>query len=647
MYLPCTCTTLMLTFRNQHRRYSTVYVHDRDLDLQDVGLAQDSWLAHVLKFMSNSNRLRPGPTSQQNDFFSVLILAARDQEWLVAANLDHTNFDLDCAISALRQFSLTVAVLPLSPGAKANGILNLRKWIRRFGVAKELPMFSRLNQFFKTPVEYAVGQSGQIGMVSDVLWNENENPIGATSHDSASDLKRKLGLRIRSTLLKVRTACIAELDSAARLSSALTTEMASHLDPELADELKKATVDKLDHFSLRDQPWITDLEPMQLLAGYHELMTLSEREIEKSDRAAPIRFSALRTRELTEFLAERFGSGFEYMNKGLQVGLFNALHGSFVSALACLLIIQTYTGWNVGSIIQLDEQKIKGFDDGGYEIQGFKTKTGDYTPTYFIEKNEHELLRAIEFLRNRLKRLKALGWVPKDCTDLWIRADGPNRAPTQWANWSAILAKFLRKYHLPQFTFTMMRNEVLAREANDRGGIEAARHVGGHTSIATTGHYVDQLLLHRRNSSISLQFQRALQGSVQYTFKSSHSSLEPSTDLLYPIGDGTSCIDPASPPFKSAASDGLCDATLCHAGSGCPNNRIVINTDRLEELIRFRRHFESTWNRRLDENPDRFVKVDLPAWNFNEALRGVIAAGPFRHRLKNLEAALGSKEGRS
>lgn len=649
--LPCSSNIHMHLIRHKHRHYTKVYIRETAVKLSEIGARPRTWLAEVIGLITERSKLIPLPTPEIYSLLSMLKEARSDSKWRQAANTPLDDLTLAAIIDGVQAFEHAIeSAVSVAYRTKQTASGELCKWSKRLAAANGIPRVDRLNRYFRTlfPPRSTVGR----GMISDLV--DEAPPLGATPHENPSDLRRQTGKRIEQTLAKVRAACCKELDEAEAWSREFTGLVCSRApSPEFVARLGALTVNRPVWNATRDHRWIAEADPIDLLAGYYELMVISQK-----NRAAhlvnsgatplpckvqPLNFGAVRGREIVEFLASRFGLERAGL-MDLQVAIFNVQNGGFATSLACMLILQAHTGWNISAVLSLDDEKFEQAG-GGLIIQSFKSKTGDFTPYVYIEASEEDVLRAIAYLRNRLAKLKALGWVAQDCTDVWLRPVSPDKPLKQWIAWNFSLKRFCEKHSLPKFSFEMMRNEALGKVANEKGGIEAARHMAGHTSITTTGRYVDQVLLHRRNSSISLMFQKALQASVKFEFQNAGTPGPASLNLLYPIGDGASCTDPHNPPHPEQLSFGLCEGKDCHAEGGCENRRIVINDARLEEIVRFSRHFRATWKQRLQENPDRFAAVDLPAWQFNQGLRGLIAKGPYRHRLKEVEGAVSQSEG--
>ncbi|MEN5178136.1 hypothetical protein ABE501_00030 [Comamonas testosteroni] len=619
----------MPQFLVRQRHYTKVYLMSKNSSLQEMGAKKGTWLAELIEFVAAETQRAP---VSKPDFYLLstgLILAKQDRGWLALANVPLTELDISLALKALYQFEVAISASKVTTAIKKSSTSSqLRKWLIKFGVALNIERFSRLNRYFRTSLQRPRYQSR--GCLSDVM--SGTFPLGATQHETASGLKQQLDARFQTTLITLRSTCIAELDKQSSNAKEFLEIVTNRVTSTFVERIRTLTSGRSRWILTSNHPWVLSADLLDVLAAYYVIVFVPMDN--------PVEITAVRGREISFMLAERFDIP-RRQSISILVLIFEVLYGGLNCAVACALIIQSFTGWNASSVQSLCDSNIKNYG-AHMEIQGYKTKTGDYTPPYFIDSHEVDLIRALSFLRTRLNALKNFGLAPKDATDLWLNPRSPNTLIMPWVKWSEALRRFQRKHHLPAFTFEMVRNEVLARVANSKGGIEAARHVGGHNEITTTGHYADQLIVQRRNAAISLKYQQALQASVKYDFEAP-SDQRSEADLLYPIGDGSVCKDPFSPPFELSPGEGVCRAIQCHAGGGCPNNRIIINIDRLEELVLFRLIFERTWKKNLEENSERFYKVDLPTWQFNEGLRGVVEKGPYRHYLKRIEQLISEK----
>ncbi len=634
----------MYIIHHQHAHYTKTYHGESSISIEQFGAKAGTWLAELFSFIAARSRLNPIPTSEWNPLCSVVALVQDDLLWRRLANTPLKDLTLDIVVKGVAAFELeSEKHHSVSESAKRLASASLCKWTVRLGEAHGIARLNTLQRYRKTLFPRAVSKGR--GMISDLV--DESAPVGAMNFENIANLKKEVGKKIDRSLTRVFDACDNEFQSIEANADKFRHIVKDKGSAQLFHKLADVVIDKRVSNQARDFPWLGNLEQFELLAGYYALMKMQENRVSLvryeeqhyNIESRPLQFGAVRGRELCDVLSKNFGLEVAGL-MDLQVAIFNVLNGGFSGSVASALAIQAFTGWNIKSVLSLDDDKFEEVNNA-IVIQGFKSKTGELTPYVYIGSSEKTVMKAISFLRGRLRALKSMGWVSGKSNDLWLRPVSPGKPLRQWIAWGFGLNTFCKKHSLPIFSFEMVRNEVLVKIANEKGGIEAARQVGGHSNITTTGSYVDQMINHRKNSAVSLMFQRELQASVQYDFDDSYPKDFKRGYLLAPIGDGSSCNNPARPPDPNQLEFGICDAKRCHIESGCPNRRIVIDDQRLEELVRFSIHFKETWQRKLQSNPDQFDAVHLPAWSFNQALMGVIERGAYRHRLKDMQLRIG------
>jgi hypothetical protein len=312
--------------------------------------------------------------------------------------------------------------------------------------------------------------------------------------------------------------------------------------------------------------------------------------------------------------------------------------------LASLLCLQKDTAWNNNSVLELDLDGIVIRDDT-IEIQGYKSRVGKETPLVILDSEHATSIRAISFLIARLDLMKKWGLVAPSEKRLWLNATSmrttAERRPVPYVGWGSALKPFQAKWKLPKFSFEQVRVQasVLIGIA---GGIEAMRRQQHHGSINSTARYFDQPLTRRINAASNLEFQRRVE---QQFIKVVDIHRRPDgSSMLLPIGDGTSCIDPGRPPFDDYLDGDMCAGTHCHSNQGCPNNRFIVDRERIEEAARTERYYQANWARLLDENESAFAEYHLPSMAFNKCLLEVLVRGPFGHVVRAIRADLTEEE---
>ncbi|CAN7211114.1 hypothetical protein LJR066_000603 [Acidovorax sp. LjRoot66] len=298
--------------------------------------------------------------------------------------------------------------------------------------------------------------------------------------------------------------------------------------------------------------------------------------------------------------------------------------------IACSLILQIKTGWNFSSVLELSFESVdvRSFP---HRLQSVKTRPGDETPLVLIEKGDDDVLLALEVL---FMRARAMDQAGVRHSGIWTgRRASKDGIFKRVAKWN--LGLFCKKYDLPNFSPEMLRGQVLAVDAVNKGNLALAQSRAGHSISRTTFHYVNKDIIRRLNSANSLEFEKRFDATIRYMIDPGGGQSNRAI-LSYPIGDGSSCVAPASPPADEWLNSGICSAKHCHQDGGCKNRVIHIDSDRIEELVLTKSYYERSWKRLLDENPAAFEKNHLPNMLFTFGLFGAVARGPYRHLINRV-----------
>ncbi|MFN4350940.1 MAG: hypothetical protein ACK4F6_09035 [Hylemonella sp.] len=447
-------------------------------------------------------------------------------------------------------------------------------------------------------------------------------PLSAIPHESLQDLHQKVTQTLESDMDRVRQACIYELDEYERVKAMV--QKASALTVPLARE-SEIRVALAGSYMCRRQllqgPDTAAVLAVALRAEAHFSSPLAKVDDKMGCTAG--------SWDLVRMLDPPEGYG-QNIQQLANVEVAPPVRLLF----ACALLLQIHTGWNFSSIVDLELQGMVDVDADTW-LQSIKAKTHDQTPPVVVSKNDEAVARVILLLRNRLAMLKERGWVEADESRLWLTFRSIHRhVPQNVINWSSARHAFLARHKLPYFSGDQVRVQKLAQIATGPGGVNAAQLAAGHLAIQTTMAYVQKMLLERRNASILLEFERRFDATVRFLIDKDSVDAEQRI-IAYPIGDGTSCVDPFHPPDDDWMKGGVCTATECHSGDGCPNRQIKIDEKRLEELCVTHKFYRENWNRMCNENEAEFNRFHLSPMLFNFALYHYIGNGPYRHLLSN------------
>lgn len=437
-------------------------------------------------------------------------------------------------------------------------------------------------------------------------------PLGALPHAKPKEIKALQLRRMKADLDAISDACCRELDAYYRACAVQDAILAEDWDPAFI----RAVLDTMPRRGLIDhlQALTTD-QRRALVAHYLQV----DNRLETPFEAAGNKGGAVLALELAKRM------GIEPLD--LQRCLRYRYYPHQTVLIAAIVLIQLATAWNVGAVIQLKKKDVHPLPSGGYLIQSIKEKTGDDTPMVLIEGHDHPAARALRFVLERLESLVLRGWADVNEQCLWLSSES-NFEFSRGQPISCLpksLKTIRERYDLPYFSFEMLRTQKLTVVSVEEGPIAAAE-LAGHSTFATIGNYIDHLITRRINSSINLEFQRRWEEEV-----AARIAMKPVSMPLMPIGDGSSCLDPSTPADEAWLSGGVCDGAHCHEDGGCPNRKLVIDRERVEEAVLTRQYYDSNWNRLYAENPHAFAEIHIPRLEFNMYLVEYIKKGPYRH----------------
>lgn len=600
-------------------RYALRRLRVVTLDLQGLGASVETWLQDLFRTLAKRSLVDPIQHNELQTTLKGFRLLASSERWRVLIRRHPREIRTDELMDVYRLLEGKVADLHLSQNSSRQMFDGVRRFIKRYLKQRsDCPQSASLADFYPhTRFSYSKSRA----LISDQVSLERERdqePVAALSHSSVKDLKEKTEKRLSNDLQIIQAACVYEIKN--HLSICKWLDLVS-AEPRNED-LKKEWDGLVGRHS---DVWRRSFLKFSARDVLREFLLRHA----EAPKFRPSLFAAFvdQARLLAYVAGEINGDGGA---KRLSV-LIRAPHLLSTSVLVCFVILlQIHTCWNISSLLELTTDCIKA-DGDGFSIQGFKSKTNSRTPIIWIFPQDGMVFDCVNMLLKRLAYLKQANRIGKDETRIWIASRQSNELNTQTlANLSGAKAELIKKHRLPYFSFEQIRVQCLARIYLGEGGMEAARRAADHANIKTTAHYLDQLMLSRLNSSINLEFQRRLERNVRF-------NLSGDEDMLYPVGDGSSCTKPQEPPNKSWLEETICKAENCHAGSGCPNNKLMLDAQRIEEIVLTTRFYENNWRRLASQNTDAFRAKHLPAMLFNLALHGYVTKGPYGHLLRRAE----------
>ncbi|WOD18266.1 hypothetical protein [Paraburkholderia kirstenboschensis] len=268
-----------------------------------------------------------------------------------------------------------------------------------------------------------------------------------------------------------------------------------------------------------------------------------------------------------------------------------------------------------------------------YTLKSYKQKTGQETPRVDITKENLAAYEAIELMLWNYEQMKKFGHIGKDEKKIWICWDNTRSRCLKYCFTNASRVKTIleRQFGMHPFSDEQIRTHMLTLDNFKTGSVSYVKQEAGHEQEATTHHYISQFSTFLHSQAVNLEFQRRLDSTIKFAlsterifFADKFSPEYVDKNLLFPIGDGTSCTNPFSPPDPAWLTGGACDAKRCHIGQGCEKNRTVITKARVREVWATCEFYSSSWHRLLNENEEAFIKYHAPSMLFNLALKQYI-----------------------
>lgn len=243
--------------------------------------------------------------------------------------------------------------------------------------------------------------SDLIGLVGGPLGRV---PIDAISHSTVRDLERKARDRIFLDLERIIDACIADLTFWAGIRADLNSLSECVISEfEVVNRAFDLAVLNGKHVSGWVRKALCGLRPVELIGGY--VKRAKSYGLAHIDAAGTYTFIGA-----VPALRSIYGAPGKFKtNQGYKaIFLPERMHPEELMAAFVLLMI--YTGWNMHSLVAMTSDRIHRSREA-YEIQGFKSKTDDDTPSIFIDKTHRFGIEVLDLLLWNLAGLMKLGRV--------------------------------------------------------------------------------------------------------------------------------------------------------------------------------------------------------------------------------------------
>ncbi|SDZ25521.1 hypothetical protein [Pseudomonas sp. NFIX28] len=614
---------LNISVRTFWRVHGRKYLREFHIDLFELGIVSKSWVTAGLRLISQSSLGEPTPRDYLWCIVECIKLLAADSNASGLINLGSE----EISSPELRDlFTILDDALLKSPNntaeVKKKFSYSFRSFPFRYGLVDQKHI-NRDSVRYKSKI-------GKLKSLPRELLNDTPKnnmthfePMGAISHENYQDLVEKTLKKLNGDLQTIIDACLADIRAADELRQKIR-DAESSPTPEAYIKIIERFVVKHCTTSY-DHRFYDSIPFKHKLPSY--LIALNNKKLFNAG-------TSWRSYKLSKLLNDTLVS--------IPPG-FPPLQIMALSQRACTIEIQAIfilllcrTGWNKSSLYNMELGMItKDEIDGHYELQGYKSKTDDLTPPVFIDSRELYYHDAVTMLLWNHSQLIKLGHIIPTEQRLWFTWTGGSTPYTeQTVVIQMATACFASRHNIFNFSYEQIRTQVGNIASCSLKSINEAQIIYGHKNIATTGHYLDQLLNHKLLSSMNLEFQRRLEKKILFNMNQSLSK------NLIPIGDGALCSNPIDHPFKEIQGEGDCRAEYCHSGDGCINRVILINEERIAELIRTRNFFHSNWKDLHAENQENFKARIAPRIIFNSALYEFIKASAYGHILKKIEGTI-------
>lgn len=620
-----------LTIKTTHKKRLREYFYSVSISSSDFDRRTWEWIAPMLAIWSRESEVEPKPAGTVDQLLSGLAIATRLPAWKELTQSEPKDVKPRQVTAFFAALDSQLSCIP-NQSTYMNSRLSqeVRRFIREYLERESIdPLVARSAEQYRSPISQ---KTRPRSLISDIP-NHLSHPISAIPHNDIGDLKEKTGKLLVDDLNQVRDICHGILKNfelaIAQLNKYRSREIPKEEEYLLRQLLAEPITGLQDPINLGPErlEYLLALT-VQIASGTKDPLVTSSpstqgRLFRNSSKLFPILKQKL----------NGFSNGCA-ITQLVQIEVAPPLE----VLLACGLILQCHTGWNFSSVLSIPRDQID-ITNLPHDFQSVKSKTGDHTPFVVIERSDQAVVDACNYLVRRLDLMKKMGKVKENEQRVFLNPMlmlDKRYGGEVVAGWDGVLSNLRKRHGLKKFSFDQLRTQKLSALRYGSRGIDGAQLAAGHSNVATTGEYIDQLINRRLNSSINIEFQRRLDNTIRYMI-TPHEIEESERLIAYPIGDGASCAAPTEPPDASWMSNGLCTATNCHTQNGCQHRRLLVTEERIEEVVRTKDFYVQEWTRLINENHDAFEKIHYPAMVFNFAFFGALSRGPYRHLVRKYE----------
>ncbi|WP_156481011.1 hypothetical protein [Variovorax sp. PAMC 28711] len=594
----------------------------------------DPWIALLVQALADqSSRIERAETTVGRITHALAAACAEphlDVVWNRHLS-DLTKDDLNTLFSEIE--SRLKANVQLSESLRYHGSLQFRKLCRLL-----IPQLRSDLQLEGVKFKTSFHANPQPRSLISDQYTPGNAPQGAMPYENPRELKRKMLDASERVLQITKKAAVDDLEKGAQLRALLDVLKEKVTDTQFINAV--CLVTRTQQYSKSSYDLVPYSAPEQYIGA---LVHAHDNEQWSRKGSAP---GILYGKKVDQFLLNAIGWKVR-LTRAWRIRSFATLQEIH----SCVVILQIVSSWNVSSVLDIRLEDIL-LVKGGYVIQSFKSKTDTHTPPVKLSKDDETPDKACDFTNasqpEACKALTLLIWnhkqlvannYQKECDTRLINSafalsDQPGTLTVQH-----LQRQFIERHALPKFSPEQLRNESLF--ATSLGSLSKAQRDAGHTSISTTGNYIRQLVAKRLHSSQNLQFQRQFAAELKALQRKEvqHSELR----LLRPIGDGASCIDPASHPWADIPEK-ECPGDRCHGHGGCESRVLRINQQRIAEALLTERVYETNWQALCEQNPSAFLEYDVPRIIFVKGFLHMTSESTLGHVVTRLRRELTQKK---
>jgi hypothetical protein len=618
----------VLAVTTESKAYGSVYVNKVEFEREALGVGPDAWIWLLLQNLVAESAVAAAEHETTLVLRKAILRLAKSAEGrrVLAQVPQHTS-----AADIRRLFRLSEELSAINDTAiQARSRAAFRSFVfARAHVAQFAEQIDQQRVRYKPKLPTPRSQPRPlISDLHDIADTNANTPIGALSSNTAKQLIDDFRNRVNYDLQRIREACIADMSAAAALRKRAIELRKTPISEEIVSLVREAMRHRhLVGKVLQKHEIPSELTLICVLKVIHA-EGLATSQGWNTSYSVPLKreVEAKLLSEICEFKSHRI---IEIEYRASVEEIFAAFH-----------LLHTYLSWNWAAVSALRADGISIDPSGTAVFQSYKSKTDDDTPVESIDLSEPGVQMAVEILLWNRNQLVKYGFYKPTDQLLWATRSRPtSRQRTGYFHPISRLKDLIKRHNLQNYSLEQVRNQVLFNVSLQKGGIEAARLKGGHRSYGTTERYVGNILQDRISSALNLEYSKKLEKEIRYLYRGGNRASVEIT-LLRPIGDGSSCINPAAPPSGRSKLSVGCEGAACHLNGGCPNRRISIDDNRVEEIIRLNRHYIDNWQRLMQENPEGFVVHTIPHMAFNAALLLALQRGPYAARVMQINTRM-------